>query len=139
VEHLETCHKVQRGKELMAALFSVGDQGRQMVQYQLQALLDIKIEPKETLEEGLYDVNNLGVAEEEDENQRKWAVERERRMALDYYVDLASNNGGVPKNSGCKRKRNSETEEGGDGRTRVRKPRKPRKARAPRKPRDRLG
>jgi len=107
-----------------------------MVQYQLQALLDIKVEPKEILEEvekeeGLYDVDNLGMAEEEEENQRQWAVERDRRMALDYYVNLALNNGGVPKNSGCKRKRISETEEGGHGRTRVRKPRKPRKAGAP--------
>ena len=104
-----------------------------------QAWLDIKVEPIETLEEvkkeeELDDVKKeslkMGLAEQE---------ERERRMALDYYVDMATNNGGAPKNSsGSKRKRKSETEKG-DGETRERKPRKPRKARAPRKPRDRLG
>lgn len=146
VGHLETCHKVQRGHKLMAALFSVGDQGRQMVQCQHQAFLHIKVEPKETLEEVKEEegLKNLrwSLAEEEEENQRKWAAERERRMALDYYVDMALTNGGVPKNSGRKRKRKSEAEEEGGGsgtETRERKPRKPRKARAPRKPRDRLG
>jgi len=116
-----------------------------MVQCQLQAFLHIKVEPKETLEEVKEEeeLKNLrwGLAEEEEENQRKWAVERERRMALDYYVDMALTNGGVPKNSGRKRKRKSEAEEEGGGsgtETRERKPRKPRKARAPRKPRDRL-
>ena len=113
-----------------------------------QAWLGIKIEPKETLEqvkkeEGPEDVNKkklrLGSAEEEEENPRKWAEERERRIALDYYVDMASNNGSVLKiPSGSKRKRKSETEKE-DGETRERKPRKPRKARAPRQPRDRQG
>jgi len=139
LDHLETCHKVQRGQELMAALHSVGDQGRQMVQCHLQAWLDIKVEPIETLEEvkkeeQLEDVNkenlNMGLAEQE---------ERDRRMALDYYVDMATNNGGALKiSSESKRKRKSETEKR-DGETRERKPRKPRNARAPRKPRDRLG
>ena len=112
----------------------------------VQAFLHIKVEPKETLEEVKEEeeLKNLrwGLAEEEEENQRKWAAERERRMALDYYVDMALTNGGVPKNSGRKRKRKSEAEEEGGGsgtETRERKPRKPRKARTPRKPRDRLG
>ena len=149
---------------MLAALCSVGDQGRQMVQSHLQvkikltfflvivteqsiyfivyriileqARLDIKVEPKETLEEVKRE------EEREDankENQREWEVKRERGMALDYYVDMATNHGGAPKRfSGRKRKRKSDTEKG-DGETRERKPRKPRKARAPRKPRDRLG
>merc|ERR1719234_2206281 len=109
-----------------------------MLQCHLQALLDIKVEPMETLEEVKkeeeQDVNKdnlkMGLAEQE---------ERERRMALDYYVDMATHNGGAPKSSsGSKRKRKSETEKR-EGETRERKPRKPRKARAPRKPRDRLG
>ena len=113
----------------------------------IQALLGIKVEPKETLEEvkeeeGLESFR-WGLAVEEEENQRMWAAERERRMALDYYVDMALTNGGVPKNSERKRKRKSETEEEGGGtETRERKPRKaraPRKPRVPRKPRDRLG
>jgi len=144
--HLETCHKVQRGQELLGALFSVGDQGRQLVQFQLQALLGVKVEPKEAIkevvkkEEGLENLR-LGLAVEEEENERKWAVERERRMALDYYVNMAiSDGGGVSKNCGRKRKRNSDTgEEGGGTESKERKSRKPRKPRAPRKPRDRLG
>jgi len=147
VGHLDTCHKVERGQELMAALYSVGDQGRQIVQYQLQALLGIKVEPRETLEEVKEEegLENLrwGLTVEEEENQRKWAAERERRMALDFYVDMALTNMDVPKNSERKRKRKSETEEEGGGtETRERKPRKaraPRKPRVPRKPRDRLG
>merc|ERR1719193_2264384 len=126
---------IQRGQELLAALCFVGDQGRQMVQCHLQARLDIKVEPKETLEEVKKEEEREDVNKE---NQREWEVERERRMALDYYVDIATNNGGVLKNTGSKRKRKSETERG-DGETRERKPRKPRKARAPRKPRDRIG
>jgi len=111
-----------------------------MVQYQLQALLDIKVEPKEALEEvkkeeGLYDASNLGMALEEEKDQRKWSIEeRERKMVLDYYVNMASNTGSVPKN-----KRERKTEDGDYGMTRVRKPRKWRKARAPRNPRDRHG
>ena len=116
----------------------------------IQALLGIKVEPKETLEEvkeeeGLESFR-WGLTVEEEENQRKWAAERERRMALDFYVDMALTNDGVPKNSERKGKRKSETEEEGEGtETREKKPRKPRKARAlrkpraPRKPRDRLG
>ena len=108
----------------------------------MQALLDIKVEPKEALEEvkkeeGLYDASNLGMALEEEKDQRKRSIEeREREMVLDYYVNMASNTGSVPKN---KRKRKSETDDGDHGMTRVREPRKPRKARAPRNPRDRLG
>merc|ERR550539_9899 len=88
-----------------------------MVQCQLQALLGIKVEPKETLEEvkeeeGLKSFR-WGLAVEEEENQRMWAAERERRMALDYYVDMALTNGGVPKNSGRKRKRKGKGEENG--------------------------
>ena len=148
----------------MAALCSVGDQGRQMVQCHLQvkrqltfvfvivtehsinfivyriileqAWLDIKVEPKETLEEVKKEEERKDVNKE---NQREWEVERERRMALDYYVDMATNHGGASKSSsGKKRKRKSDTEKG-DGETKERKLRKPRKARAPRKPRDRLG
>jgi len=142
--HLETCHKVQRGQELLGALFSVGDRGRQIVQFQLQALLGVKVEPKEALEEVKKEeeLENLrwGPAVEKEENERKWAVERERRMALDYYVNMALTDGGVPKNCGRKRKRNSDTGHEGGGREPIeRKPRKPRKPRAPRKPRDRLG
>merc|ERR1712210_325558 len=84
VGHLETCHKVKRGQELMAALYSLGDQGRQMVQCQLQALLGIKVEPKETLEEVKEEEGqeNLrwGLAVEDEESQKKWAAERERRI-----------------------------------------------------------
>ena len=83
----------------------------------LQALLGIKVEPKETLEEVKEEegLENLrwGLTVEEEENQRKWAAERERRMALDYYVDMAFTSGGVPKNFERKRKRKSETEEEG--------------------------
>ena len=112
----------------------------------MQALPLMKIEPKETLaevkdEEGLEVVNDpaekmrLFLAVEEKENQRDRLEERERRKALDYYVDMAFNS--EAKTSGSKRKRYSDNEEG-DSRTKERKPRKPRKPRAPRKPRDRL-
>merc|ERR1719285_838338 len=106
-----------------------------MVQCHLQAWLGIKIDPKETVEEvmkegELEDVNkekfSLALAEEEEESQRKWEVEMKRKIALDYYVDMALNNGGVPKNTGSKRKRKSDSEKG-DGETRERKPRKSRK------------
>ena len=106
----------------------------------------MKNEPKETLaevkdEEGLEVVIDptekmrLFLAVEEKENQREWMEERERRRALDYYIDLAFNS--EAKTSGSKRKRCSANEEG-DSKTKERKPRKPRKPRAPRKPRDRL-
>ena len=103
----------------------------------------MKIEPKETLaevkdEEGMEVVNDpaekmrLFLAVEEKENQREWMEKRERRRALDYYVDMAFNS--EAKTSGSKRKRYSDNEEG----DRKPKERKPRKPRAPRKPRDRL-
>ena len=106
----------------------------------------MKNEPKETLaevkdEEGLEVVIDptekmrLFLAVEEKENQREWMEERERRRALDYYIDLAFNS--EAKTSGSKRKRYSDNEEG-DSKSKERRPRKPRKPRAPRKPRDRL-
>ena len=109
--------------------------------------MNIKVELRETLEEVkeeemMEDVGNLSAAVEEEENHSSWAVEeRERRMALDYYVDMAFNGGVVPKNSDVrKRKRKNEAEEEAGGKEhRERNPRKPRKPRAPRKPRDRLG
>ena len=101
----------------------------------IQALLGVKVEPKEALEEVKKEeeLENLrwGPAVEEEENERKWAVERERRMALDYYVNMALTDGGVPKNCGRERKRNSDTGHEGGGREPIeRKPRKPRKPRA---------
>ena len=112
----------------------------------MQALPLMKIEPKETFAEvkdegGLEVVNDpaekmrLFLALEEKENQRDWMEEKERRKALNYYVDMAFNS--ESKTSGSKRKRYSDNEEG-DSKTKERRPRKPRKPRAPRKPRDRL-
>ena len=106
----------------------------------------MKMEPRETLaevkEEGRLGVVNdpvekmkLCLAVEEKENQREWMEKRERRRALDYYVDMAFNS--ESKTSGSKRKRYSDNEEG-DSKTKERRPRKPRKPRALRKPRDRL-
>jgi len=109
-----------------------------MVQCHLQAWLDIKVEPIETLEEEKIEEELKDVDKESLKKGLAEQEERERRMALDYYVDMATNNGGAPKSSsGSKRKRKIQTEKG-EEETRERKPRKPRNVRAPRKPRDRL-